>query len=61
MKTRLTTVFTPRQAANLALASLRDTLAAVLAAPARRRVLVLDGQPGPWIPEGIEVVSPLPL
>ncbi len=56
VKTRLTTVFTPQQAADLALASLQDTLAAVLAAPARRRVLVLDGQPGPWIPDGIEVV-----
>uniref|UniRef100_A0AAU2JYW6 DUF2064 domain-containing protein n=1 Tax=Streptomyces sp. NBC_00049 TaxID=2903617 RepID=A0AAU2JYW6_9ACTN len=56
VKTRLTTVFTPRQAADLALASLRDTLAAVLATPAGRRVLVLDGRPGPWIPDGIEVV-----
>ncbi|MFZ3468782.1 TIGR04282 family arsenosugar biosynthesis glycosyltransferase [Streptomyces sp. 4.24] len=56
VKTRLTTVFTPREAASLARASLRDTLAAVLATPVRRRVLVLDGQPGPWIPAGIEVV-----
>ncbi|MFF3674497.1 DUF2064 domain-containing protein [Streptomyces sp. NPDC002120] len=56
VKTRLTTVFTPQQAADLALASLRDTLAAVLATPAGRRVLVLDGRPGPWIPDGIEVV-----
>ncbi|MEU6311562.1 DUF2064 domain-containing protein [Streptomyces sp. NPDC047014] len=55
VKTRLTTAFTPRQAAELALASLRDTLDAVLAAPARRRVLVLDGEPGPWIPDGIDV------
>ncbi|MBT2481383.1 DUF2064 domain-containing protein [Streptomyces sp. ISL-94] len=56
VKTRLTTQFTPRQAADLALAALQDTLAAVLATPARRRVLVLDGQPGTWIPDGIEVV-----
>ncbi|MFG2484224.1 DUF2064 domain-containing protein [Streptomyces virginiae] len=56
VKTRLTTQFTPQQAADLALAALQDTLASVLATPARRRVLVLDGQPGPWIPEGIEVV-----
>ncbi|MFK0235386.1 TIGR04282 family arsenosugar biosynthesis glycosyltransferase [Streptomyces vinaceus] len=56
VKTRLTTQFTPQQAADLALAALQDTLAAVLATPARRRVLVLDGQPGTWIPEGIEVV-----
>ncbi|MFD9359664.1 DUF2064 domain-containing protein [Streptomyces sp. NPDC060031] len=56
VKTRLTTQFTPQQAADLARASLQDTLATVLATPARRRVLVLDGQPGPWIPDGIEVV-----
>ncbi|WP_327131107.1 DUF2064 domain-containing protein [Streptomyces sp. NBC_01343] len=56
VKTRLTTQFTPQQAADLALAALQDTLAAVLATPARRRVLVLDGQPGTWIPDGIEVV-----
>ncbi|MFK0043540.1 DUF2064 domain-containing protein [Streptomyces sp. NPDC090741] len=55
VKTRLTTQFTPQQAADLALASLQDTLTAVLATPAERRVLVLDGQPGPWIPDGIEV------
>lgn len=56
VKTRLTTVFTPQRAADLALAPLQDTLAAVLATPALRRVLVLDGPPGPWIPDGIEVV-----
>lgn len=56
VKTRLTTRFTPQQAADLAAAALRDTLTAVLATPARRRVLVLDGQPGPWLPDGIEVV-----
>ncbi|MFG2712935.1 DUF2064 domain-containing protein [Streptomyces goshikiensis] len=56
VKTRLTPRFTPEQAAGLARAALQDTLAAVLATDARRRVLVLDGQPGPWLPEGIEVV-----
>lgn len=56
VKTRLTSQFTPQQAADLARAALEDTLAAVLAVPARRRVLVLDGRPGPWIPDGIEVV-----
>ncbi|MFC9590565.1 DUF2064 domain-containing protein [Streptomyces sp. NPDC056944] len=56
VKTRLTTVFTAQQAADLALAALQDTLAAVLATPARRRVLVLDGEPGPWLPDGFEVV-----
>lgn len=57
VKTRLTPVFTPRQAAALALAALRDTLDAVLATPVRRRVLVLDGQPGPWVPAGVEVIA----
>ncbi|MFG2340491.1 DUF2064 domain-containing protein [Streptomyces yangpuensis] len=57
VKTRLTTRFTPQQAAGLARAALEDTLTAVLATPARRRVLVLDGRPGPWIPAGIEVVA----
>jgi glycosyltransferase A (GT-A) superfamily protein (DUF2064 family) len=28
----------------------------VLNAPARRRVLVLDGAPGPWLPPGFDVV-----
>lgn len=55
VKTRLTPAFTPQQAADLALAALQDTLAAVLATPARRRVLVLDGHPGSWVPAGIEV------
>ncbi|MFJ1566576.1 DUF2064 domain-containing protein [Streptomyces erythrochromogenes] len=57
VKTRLTAAFTPQQAADLALASLRDTLDAVLATPARRRLLVLDGEPGPWLPDGIDVVQ----
>lgn len=56
VKTRLTPHFTPQQAADLARAALQDTLAAVLATPARRRVLCLDGAPGSWLPDGIEVV-----
>ncbi|MET9887799.1 TIGR04282 family arsenosugar biosynthesis glycosyltransferase [Streptomyces sp. NPDC006430] len=56
VKTRLTPRFTPEQAAELARAALQDTLAAVVATPARRHVLVLDGMPGPWLPDGIEVV-----
>ncbi|MER6098871.1 DUF2064 domain-containing protein [Streptomyces sp. NPDC001728] len=56
VKTRLTPRFAPEQAAELARAALEDTLAAVLATPAARRVLVLEGLPGPWVPEGIEVV-----
>ena len=56
VKTRLTPPFTPEEAAALAEAALADTLRAVAAAPARRRVLVLDGQPGPWLPPGFDVV-----
>jgi glycosyltransferase A (GT-A) superfamily protein (DUF2064 family) len=56
VKTRLTPFHTPEEAAALAEAALRDTLDAVLATPARRRVLVLDGEPGPWLPAGIDVV-----
>lgn len=56
VKTRLTPPFTPEEAAGLAEASLADTLDVVARTPARRRVLVLDGAPGPWLPAGIEVV-----
>jgi uncharacterized protein len=56
VKTRLTPPFTPREAAELAEAALADTLYAVAAAPATRRVLFLDGAPGPWLPPGFEVL-----
>lgn len=56
VKTRLTPPCTPQEAATLAEASLTDTLHTVLRTPARRRVLVLDGTPGPWLPPGFEVV-----
>ncbi|KUJ66035.1 glycosyltransferase [Streptomyces albus subsp. albus] len=56
VKTRLTPPFTPLQAARLAEAALADTLAVVAAVPADRRVLVLDGSPGGWLPPGFEVV-----
>ncbi|MER7779125.1 DUF2064 domain-containing protein [Streptomyces sp. NPDC096191] len=56
VKTRLTPPFTPHEAAALAEASLADTLRAVAATPARRRVLVLAGTPGPWLPPGFDVV-----
>ncbi|MFI6359349.1 DUF2064 domain-containing protein [Streptomyces sp. NPDC050743] len=55
VKTRLTPPFTPQEAARLAQAALADTLHAVAAAPAIRRVLVLDGTPGDWLPAGFEV------
>ncbi|MET7318016.1 DUF2064 domain-containing protein [Streptomyces thermoviolaceus] len=56
VKTRLTPHYTPEEAAALAEAALRDTLHTVARTPARRRVLVLDGVPGAWLPPGFEVV-----
>lgn len=56
VKTRLTPPYTPEEAARLAEAALVDTLHAVLTVPARRRVLVLDGAPGRWLPDGVDVV-----
>jgi rSAM/selenodomain-associated transferase 1 len=55
-KTRLCPPCTPRQAAALARAALADTLEAARATPAARHVLVLDGEPGDWLPPGFEVV-----
>ncbi|MGD9734653.1 MAG: TIGR04282 family arsenosugar biosynthesis glycosyltransferase [Solirubrobacterales bacterium] len=55
-KTRLCPPCTPEQAATLAEASLRDTLAAVAATDCPQRLLVLDGEAGDWLPGGFEVV-----
>jgi glycosyltransferase A (GT-A) superfamily protein (DUF2064 family) len=58
VKTRLTPPCTPDQAALLARAALQDTLdAAVRSTRAGRRVLVLDGTPGAWIPDAFEVIA----
>jgi rSAM/selenodomain-associated transferase 1 len=56
VKTRLTPPYTPVQAAVLAESALADTLDAVVATPARRRVLALAGKPGRWLPPGFEVI-----
>ncbi len=57
VKTRLTPPCSPEQAARLAGAALADTLAAAARARrATRRVLVLDGEPGAWVPPGFDVV-----
>jgi rSAM/selenodomain-associated transferase 1 len=56
-KTRLTPPLSEAEAASVAEAALADTLAVAVATPARRRILVLDGSPGEWLPEGFEVVS----
>ncbi|UED83621.1 TIGR04282 family arsenosugar biosynthesis glycosyltransferase [Streptomyces profundus] len=56
VKTRLTPPFSPAEAAGIAAAALADTLEALLLTPASRRVLVLEGRPGPWLPPGYRVV-----
>jgi rSAM/selenodomain-associated transferase 1 len=56
VKTRLTPTCTPEQAARLAEAALVDTLTTLARVPAGRRLLVLDGPPGRWLPPGWEVV-----
>jgi uncharacterized protein len=54
-KTRLCPPCTPEQAASLAEAALRDTIAAIAATPARRRIVALDGEPDGWLPRGFEL------
>ena len=56
VKTRLCPPCDPEQAARLAEAALVDTLTAVVATPCDRRVLVLDGEPGRWLPAGFDVL-----
>ena len=56
VKTRLCPPCTPAEAAALAEAALADTLEAVAACGAARRIVALDGAPGPWLPPGFEVV-----
>ena len=58
VKTRLCPPCTPAQASRLAAAALADTLRTVAAVPGvGRRVCVLDGAPGPWLPPGFEVLQ----
>lgn len=55
-KTRLAPALGPEGAAAVAEAALADTLEAVAATPAGRRVIVLEGEPGEWLPEGFELI-----
>ncbi len=55
-KTRLTPPCSPMQAAALAQAALLDTLDAVAHTPARRRVLVFEGDARPWQRPDFEVI-----
>ena len=57
VKTRLCPPCTPDEAAAVATAALADTLDAVAASHASRRVVALDGPPGPWLPAGFEVIA----
>lgn len=56
VKTRLCPPLTPADAASVAEAALADTLDAVARCGADRLVVALDGDPGPWLPPGFEVV-----
>jgi uncharacterized protein len=56
VKTRLCPPCTPAEAAAIAEAALADTLDAVAACGAGRRILALDGAAGPWLPPGFEVI-----
>jgi glycosyltransferase A (GT-A) superfamily protein (DUF2064 family) len=57
VKTRLCPPCSPSEAAAVAEAALADTLDAVAGCAADRRVVALDGAPGPWLPPGFEVVA----
>lgn len=56
VKTRLCPPYSFEQAAQIAEASLADTLEVVANTPARARTLVLDGQPGWWRPDNVAVL-----
>jgi glycosyltransferase A (GT-A) superfamily protein (DUF2064 family) len=56
VKTRLCPPCTHAEAAVIAEAALADTLEAVAACGAGRRIVALDGAPGPWLPSGFEVI-----
>jgi glycosyltransferase A (GT-A) superfamily protein (DUF2064 family) len=57
VRTRLCPPCSPAEAAELAAAARADTLAAVSAAAgAARRVLVLEGTGGDWVPPGFDIV-----
>lgn len=57
VKTRLCPPCSPEEAAAVAAASLVDTLDAVGACSAGRKVVALEGEVGPWLPPGFEVVA----
>ncbi|MDQ6816439.1 MAG: DUF2064 domain-containing protein, partial [Actinomycetota bacterium] len=56
-KTRLSPPLSADEAAALAEAALVDTLSAVAATAVTRKVVILDGCPGSWLPHGTEVIA----
>ena len=56
-KTRLEADLGPDAATDVAWACLLDTLDVVSEVPGIRRLLVLDGARGPWIPRGFRIVA----
>jgi rSAM/selenodomain-associated transferase 1 len=60
VKTRLCPPLNHEQAAGLARAALLDTLDAVAASSACRRLVALAGRPGPWLPAGFGVITQRP-
>lgn len=57
VKTRLCPPLSPVEAAAVAEAALADTLDAVAASGADRKIIALDGSPGPWLPPGFELIA----
>ncbi|HEY2430978.1 MAG TPA: DUF2064 domain-containing protein [Acidimicrobiales bacterium] len=57
VKTRLCPPYSYEEAADIAAAALADTLAAVAAGSATRKIIALEGRPGPWLPPGFEVIA----
>jgi glycosyltransferase A (GT-A) superfamily protein (DUF2064 family) len=57
VKTRLVGPVTPEDAAELAECALRDTIAALSQIACRHRVVILDGQRGPWLRPGWATVA----
>jgi glycosyltransferase A (GT-A) superfamily protein (DUF2064 family) len=57
VKTRLCPPLSFEEAAAVAEAALADTLAAVSACGAERKVVALDGPAGDWLPEGFHVIA----
>ncbi|GAC1517705.1 MAG: DUF2064 domain-containing protein [Acidimicrobiales bacterium] len=56
VKTRLCPPCTFEEAALVAEAALADTLEAVAGSGADRKVIALEGPPGPWLPPGFEIL-----